>query len=166
MLLRKSKIFLIILVAFWGLVGGINNFLDIEGGYNTVAYTLNTTDAAGQPTWRAIRMPLVIWLAWALIPLSKLVSSYFCLLGAKQMWKRRKATAQDFNAAKGLALLGCCISMAMLYGGFMIVAENYFLLWKTEVGAAALPQAFRYLASIAVLAIFVQQADRELTSSQ
>jgi|LWDU01.1.fsa_nt_gi predicted small integral membrane protein len=82
------------------------------------------------------------------------------------MWKRRKAAARDFNAAKGLALLGCCISMVMLYGGFMIVAENYFLLWKTEVGAVALPQAFRYLASIAVLAIFVQQADHELTSSQ
>jgi predicted small integral membrane protein len=166
MLLRKSKIFLIILVALWGLVGGINNFLDFEGGYNTVAYTLNTTDAAGQSTWRAIRIPLVIWFAWAFIPLSKLVSSYFCLLGAKQMWKRRKAAAHDFNAAKGLALVGCCISIVMLYGGFMIAAENYFLLWKTEVGAAALPQAFRYLASIAILAIFVQQADHELTISQ
>jgi predicted small integral membrane protein len=77
------------------------------------------------------------------------------------MWQMRKADAESFNRAKVPALVGCAISMIMLFGGFIVAAEVYFELWKTELGRAALPQAFRYFASIALLAIFVQQPDTQ-----
>ena len=160
MLLRQGKIGLIVLVGLWGLIGGVNNFLDIEGGYNTVAITLNTLDELGEPTWRSVQSPVFIWLAWLFIPLSKLASAFWCFAGARNMWLARTDNAENFNNAKSLALVGCCISMVMLYGGFTVAADNYFLLWKTPIGGLALPQAFRYFASIVLLAIFVQQADQ------
>ena len=154
------KIVLIVLVGLWGLLGGINNFQDIEGGYNTVALTLNALDQNGDPLLRSIQSPALISLAWFFIPASKLISAVFCFIGAMHMWKTRTANAETFNKAKNLALVGCCVSMIMLFGGFAVAADVYFELWQTELGRAALPQAFRYFASIALLAIFVQQPDK------
>jgi predicted small integral membrane protein len=47
----------------------------------------------------------------------------------------------------------------MLFGEFIVAAETWFLLWQTELGALALPTAFRCIGCIALIAIFVQQPD-------
>ena len=75
------------------------------------------------------------------------------------MLQARSLGADTFNQSKSLALVGCSIMLAMLFGGFIVAAETYFQLWQTDLGNLALPMAFRYIGCIALIAIFVQQSD-------
>ena len=158
-MLRISKIVLLLLVGLWGLIGGIGNFTQIGTGFDTVATVLNPQNVAGFASWQRIESPLIVWAAWSIIPLSKLVAAGLILFGSWQMWRARRNGADAFNHAKSLALVGCSIAIAMLFGGFIVAAETYFHLWQTELGALALPIAFRYIGCIALIAIFVQQPD-------
>jgi len=158
-MLRISKIVLLLLVGLWGLIGGIGNFTQIGPGFDYVAAVLNPQKVAGLASWQRIESPFIVWTAWAIIPLSKLVAAGLIFFGSWQMWRARRLGADAFNDAKSLALVGCSIAMAMLFGGFIVAAETYFLLWQTELGALTLPVAFRYIGCIALIAIFVQQPD-------
>jgi predicted small integral membrane protein len=61
-----------------------------------------------------------------------------------------------FGAAKELALVGCAIAMLMLFVGFIVVAETWFELWRSEaLRGAALETAFRYGGMITLIALFV-----------
>ena len=159
MMLRISKIVLLLLVGLWGLIGGIGNFTHIGTGFETVAAVLNPQDVEGLASWQRLESPIAVWTAWAIIPLSKLVAAGLIFTGSWQMWRVRRLGANEFNRAKSLALVGCSVAIAMLFGGFIVAAETYFLLWQTELGALALPVAFRYIGCIALIAIFVQQPD-------
>ena len=159
MALRISKACLIGLVGLWGLIGGIQNLTQISIGYDSVATVFNPTDVSGLADWQLIQSPLILWIAWAVIPLSKFFGSAYCFLGARAMLQARSLGADTFNQSKSLALVGCSIMLAMLFGGFIVAAETYFQLWQTDLGNLALPMAFRYIGCIALIAIFVQQSD-------
>jgi len=158
-MLRISKIVLLLLVGLWGLIGGIGNFTQIGTGFDLVAAVLNPQNVAGLASWQRIESPLIVWTVWVIIPLSKLVAAGLIFFGSWQMWRARRLGADAFNHAKSLALVGCSIAIAMLFGGFIVAAETYFQLWQTELGALALPIAFRYIGCIALIAILVQQPD-------
>ncbi len=161
MALRITKAVLILLVGLWGLIGGIQNFALIGSGFDAVAAVLNPdpSEVSGLASWQSIENPLMIWIAWAVIPVSKLGGAAFCFLGAYRMWRSRSENAESFKKAKSFALVGCGIIIAMLFGGFIVAAEIYFLQWQTELGAMALPVAFRYIGCIGIIAIFVQQPE-------
>lgn len=67
----------------------------------------------------------------------------------------RNGSVADFSAAKGIALAGCGIAVIMLFGGFIVIAESWFELWRSEAMGAALSAAVRYGSMIALIAIFV-----------
>ena len=161
MALRIIKAVLILLVGLWGLIGGTQNFIQAGAGFDAVATVLSPdlTKVSGLASWQTIENPLVIWLAWAIIPLSKLGGSALCLGGAYSMWRSRLLDADSFQKSKSLALAGCGIILAMLFGGFIVSAETYFLLWQTELGGLVLPTAFRYIGCVGLIAIFVQQPE-------
>ena len=155
-MIRLTKIVLILLVGLWGLISGIHNLLDTGTGYKAVADVVGSDFVAG---WKAIESPLFIWLAFSIIPLAKFVTAFMCLPGGFRMWQARKAPAADFNQSKRLAVVGCAVSIAMLYGAFMVAAESYFGAWMSELGALALPVAFRYIGSIGIIMIYVHMPD-------
>jgi predicted small integral membrane protein len=76
------------------------------------------------------------------------------------MWSSRRSPADQFNAAKAFGLLGCGIAIAMMFGIFMVAADTYFNLWATKLGSRVMPQAFLYVGSIGIIALFVNQPDR------
>ena len=47
----------------------------------------------------------------------------------------------------------------MLFGGFFVVGEVTCDLWKTPLGDVSLPDAFRMIGCIGLIAIFVAQKD-------
>ena len=65
-----------------------------------------------------------------------------------------------FSAAKELALVGCAIVLFMLFGGFIVVAETWFEMWRSEaLRSASLESAFRYSGMITLIALFVGMRD-------
>lgn len=78
------------------------------------------------------------------------------------MWSARNTSGAQFFAAKNLALAGCGIFAIMLFGGFTVVAEGWFELWRSNVmGGLVLNTAYRYLGSILLIAPFIASKEPE-----
>lgn len=161
-MLRLVKIMLIGAVAAWGLAGALLNMLSWEGTLASVTMaTSMSTFEAGAQAWQATSNPVLMWVGAIFIAGSKTVTAVLCMVGAYQMFAARNADAQTFAAAKQLALAGCGIAVFMLFAGFIVVAESWFEMWRSELlRVIALDSAFRYGAMIALIAIFVAQQEK------
>ena len=157
---RIIKIILIVLVGLWGLIGGLGNLALTDSGFTATAEVVGAAGRSGVADWQRIENPLLIWAAWALLPIGKLATAALCFFGAWRMCLSRHSPADQFNAAKAFGLLGCGIAIAMMFGVFMVAADTYFKIWQAELGSRVMPIAFRYVGSIGIIALFVNQPDR------
>jgi len=162
-MIRIVKIGLIVTVMLWGYFGVLGNVLDLEQTLGAVtAVASMVTFEGGADSWQATSNTIVIWLGALFIMLSKLSAGILCTVGAARMWQSRKGSAADFTAAKGFALAGCGIAVIMLFGGFIVIAESWFELWRSEtLLRTALSDAFRYAGMIALIGIFVAMPDED-----
>jgi len=162
-MLRQTKIALIFAVALWGSVGALFNLLDWSGTLASVnlATSMSTLEG-GQEGWQATSSMIVTWLGALFILWAKILSAAFCWFGAHRMWSARTARTEYFSVAKQPALVGCGIAVFMLFSGFIVIAESFFELWRSELlRPIALESAFRYGAMISLIAIFVAQPESE-----
>ncbi len=160
-MLRTTKIILVITVILWGLIGGVHNLLDWQGTLGAVtAATSMSTFEGGTESWQATTNTAVVWAGALFIMLSKLAAAGLCAAGALQMWQARGAEAKVFAASKQLALAGCAVAVIMLFGGFIVIAESWFELWRSDaMRGMVLQSAFRYAGMIALIAMFVSTPD-------
>ncbi|NNC37939.1 MAG: DUF2165 family protein [Hyphomonadaceae bacterium] len=154
---RIVKILLILSVAMWGTLGAFGNFDDWEGTKGAVeATTSMVTFEESLAHWRATSNTVIIMIGAVLIPFLKLLTAALCFLGAWKMWGARKADAAVFHRASYWALTGCGVAMFMLFAGWIVIAETWFELWRSDVlRDASLQAAFRYCGMIGVIALFV-----------
>ena len=149
-------------IALWGLLGGIANLMAYQDGYNSVAFTFSMEGAKDAPgMWRAVYDPLLIHIGFAFIWVSKFATGLLCSISALQLWNARNTTAEAFNAAKTIGLVGACISMFMLFFGFVVISGTYFELWRDleTMGYEAHVYAFIYFGFIGILALFIAQPE-------
>ncbi|MCC5870340.1 MAG: DUF2165 family protein [Gammaproteobacteria bacterium] len=160
-MLRTAKIVLVVAVALWGLIGAFQNVSDWGETLAAVgAATSMVTIEDGATGWQATSNPVVIWIGALFIVLSKLAAGVLCAIGAVKMWRARGHDASAFAASKEMALTGCAIAVIMLFGGFIVIAESWFELWRSEVmRGPVLDSAFRYSGMIALIALFVATRD-------
>lgn len=122
--------------------------------------TSMVTFEGGSESWKATSSPVIIWAGALFIMVSKLVAGSLCVIGALRMWGARKGDAVIFQQAKTIALSGCGIAVLMLFGGFIVIAESWFELWRSDVmRGPVLDSAFRYGGMIALIALFVATRD-------
>ena len=161
---RTLKILFAAIVAFWGLVGAIGNFASLSIAYEYVEMVTSMSrvveDGGAAPPWRT-SSPIIVWAGVMLIVLGKLGAFGFCSTGVVKMVKARAADARAFAAAKKYAVFGCGLAVAMLYGGFTVVGETMYLMWIDPDGEHAAAGAFRYGGFIALIMIFIAQAEPE-----
>lgn len=160
-MIRNAKIALVVTVALWGLVGALFNLIHWGETTGTVgAVTSMSTVEGGTESWQAITIPAIDWLGALFIMLSKVAAGALCSIGAWRMWQARSGDAASFAAAKEIALAGCAVAVIMLFGGFIVIAESWFELWRSQTfGGEVLGAAFRYAGMIALIAIFVGMRD-------
>ncbi len=159
-MLHIIKIILIATVAAWGFIGAFGNVTDWEGTRGAVeAATSMSTWEGGADSWRATTNPVVVLVGAILIPVLKLASAVLCTMGAWSMWQARSG-GSSFELAKRTALAGCGVAMALLFAGWIVIAESWFEMWRSDaMRGPALEAAFRYLGCIALIALFVGQRD-------
>ncbi len=157
---RQVKIALVFSVALWGLVGALHNVYDWDGTLGAVtAATSMSTFEGGAEKWQATSNTVVVWAGALFIFSAKLISCLFCAWGGSKMWQNRSDGAA-FKQAKQLALSGCGIAIMMLFLGFVVVAESWFELWRSEVmRGPVLDSAFRYAGMIGLVALLVATED-------
>lgn len=161
MLLRLVKTLLIASVAAWGFVGALLNLLNWSGTTGSVyAATTMSTFEGGAASWQATANPVLILTGALFITLSKLLTGVCCSISSVQMIRTLQAEPVSFNRAKTQGLVGCAIAVLMLFFGFVVVAESFFEMWRSDLlRDASLESAFRYAGLIALIAIFVGQED-------
>jgi len=160
-MIRELKILLVALVALWGALGAFGNLSHLGGTYEAVR-AVAAMEGVGEPgaaNPQAIRAPFVVWLGVASIIAGKVGAAVFCALGGLAMIRARGGDASAFQRAKRAGVLGCGIAVAMLFGGWVVMAETHFLMWQTPMGEVAAPAAFRYGGFIALIMIFVAQPE-------
>ena len=149
-------------IALWGLLGGIANLMAYQDGYSAVAFTFSMEGAENAPgMWRVVHNPLLIHIGFAFIWLSKFATGLLCSISVVQLWNARNTTAEAFNEAKTIGLVGICISMFMLFFGFVVISGSYFELWRDleTMGYEAHVYAFIYFGFIGILALFIAQPE-------
>lgn len=163
MIVRLSKILLVLAVGIFGLLVGGDNLIDYGTNFAFVTHvmSMDTIFPDSMLTWRAVTSPLLHHVAYAGIIAAELLSGALCVAGAVRLWGARGATAQHFNAAKELAVAGLVLGFFLWFFGFLVVGGEWFQMWqsKTWNGQEA---AFRFIASIGLVLIFLNQRDGEL----
>ena len=162
-MLRTVKIVLVTTVAAFGFISGV---FDLINWRNTVGSVAMVTSMAswqgGAASWQAISSAPLNWLGAIWIIAGDLTAAVLCTMSVVRMWGARNATGAEFVAAKKLALAGCGILAIMLFGGFTVLAEAWFQLWRSDaMRGAVLGTAYRYLGSILLIAQFIASKEPE-----
>ncbi len=160
-MLRNIKIALIFTVFLWGVFGTLYNLTNWgETTGAVLAVTSMTTFDDGANSWQATSNLAIVWIGALFIVLSKVATAVLCGIGAWRMWQARSSDPAAFANARQIALAGCGVAVIMLFGGFVVIAENFYDLWRSDTfGATVLAGAFRYGAMIALIGILVGSTD-------
>ena len=163
MIVRLSKIALVLAVGLFGLLVGGDNVIDYATNYAFVTHVMDmdTVFPDSALTWRAVTSPVVHEIAYAGIIAAELLSGGLCVAGAARLWKVRGELAQDFNTAKDLAVAGLALGFVLWFGGFLVVGGEWFQMWQSKTWNGQ-ETAFRFIACIGLVLIFLNQRDGEL----
>jgi len=163
MLVRAAKVLLVLMIGVFSLLVGLDNIIDYGTNYAFVQHvmSMDTVFPTSTLTWRAITSPTLFHLAYGLIIAAELLAGILCVIGARRLWLALKAPAKVFNADKDVAVAGLVTGFGLWFLGFMTIGGEWFQMWQSQTwnGQAA---AFRFIASIGLVLIFLTQKDDEL----
>lgn len=158
-MLRYTKIFLVFAVGIWGLLGTVGNLSNLPGIYTDVREVVSMSgipEGVGPP-WRTTH-PIVVSIGVIGIVLGK-IAALVAGVGGVAMLKNAQASAKEFEGAKDLAVVGCGLALGLTYLGFTVAAESAFFMFYDERYVGAAEGAFRFSASMGLIAIFVAQRE-------
>lgn len=164
MTVRLSKALLVLMAGLLVLMAGIDNILDYGTNFTAVQHVLamDTVFPSTTSAWRAISSPVLQHAAYAVIIVIELLTGVLCILGAHRLWTVRAAPAQAFNAAKELAVAGLVCGIGLYLFGFLTIAAEWFEMWQSKDWNAQ-ASAFRFMACLAFVLIFLNQRDDDIT---
>jgi predicted small integral membrane protein len=163
MLVRAAKVSLVKMIGLFSLLVGIDNIVDYGTNYAFVQHvmSMDTIFPSSTLKWRAIDSTTLYHLSYGLLIAAEILAGVLCLAGAWKLWRARHASAGTFNAAKDVAVAGLVLGFALWFFGFMVVGGEWFQMWQSQTwnGQQA---AFRFIACIGLVLIFLNQKDDEL----
>lgn len=162
MIARSLKALFTLAVAAMGLFYALENLVNLDAVYSFVSSVLRMDGHEAYPNslGPAITAPVLIWLAAAVIIAAELAVAALAGKGAWDLWRARRAQAQEFEAAKGFALAGCGAAFLLWFGLFIVLGGGYFQMWQTEIGRGSLEGAFQFAACAGIALLFINTPDR------
>ena len=159
---RNLKIVLVAFVSLGALLWAIQNVVNLESAYQSVAYVTSNADHAAYPKslGPAISSPVLIWSALMIILIGEFATGLLAAKGAFDLYSSRRKTADEFNASKRFAILGCGAAVIVWFGIFTVIGGAYFQMWQTEIGDASFTGALHYAIINAAIHIFVEMQDQ------
>lgn len=144
--MRYLKIGLAVCAAFFCLMYGLQNLVNLQAAYGFVALMAGMEGQMAYPNHLgpAVQAPALIWTMLAVIIALEFAAGALAAKGALDLWLARDASAAEFNASKRFALLGTGLAVILWFGIFSAIGGAYFQMWQTEAGSGALEGAFWY----------------------
>ncbi len=164
MAVRYLKIVLLLCVAMQGLLYAIQNIANLDQAFGAVAYVASNQghDVYPNSAFPAVTNPILLWAALIAILAGEFAAGILGTKGARDLFVNRKASADVFQRAKTLGILGCGIAVVTWFGLFMVIGGAWFQMWQTQAGSASWSGAFMYMGSSAFVMIFLGMKDQEL----
>ena len=161
--IRLSKISCAAAIAFYVALVAFGNLTDYWTNFAFVTQVLDmdAAPAASRIRWRAVTSPVLHHAGYILIIATEIVTAALCGLGAIAMARRVRAKAQQFQAAKRIAVAGLTLGFLLYEGGFVAVGGEWFGMWQAR-DLDAVPSAFRVLMTMLGVLIFVSLKDEDL----
>jgi predicted small integral membrane protein len=160
---RLAKVTMVTALAVYALIVAYDNIVDYGSNYEFVRHvlTMDTTFDASTLKYRAISNETMWRVAYALIIGAEGLTGLLLMFGAIALLKRLTAPAKIFNGSKICAVVGLIVGFGLWFGGFMVIAGEYFAMWQSKVwnGQEA---AFRITAIILGILIYVTLPDDDL----
>ena len=109
----------------------------------------------------ALPNPLMWRIGFWLIVMGEAVTAILFVVGTVELLLARNLNARDFHQAKRFVFVGAGCGFLVWFLAFLAIGGEWFAMWQSQVwnGQQA---AFRILASILLVLIFVAMPDAEL----
>lgn len=161
MVIRLSKIILVVAVAFHCLLVTFGNITDYYTNHDLVERALSMKEIFPQSTimYRAINNPALHHAAYITIISFEMLTTFFCLLGAWQLFRARNAAPSIFNHAKKWSVVGLTLGIVTWQVLFRTVGGEWFGMWMSPVLNGALTSAFHISIILLVTLIYVTAQD-------
>jgi predicted small integral membrane protein len=160
-MIRYIKIALAASASLFCLMYALQNVVNLQAAYGFVAYTVGMVGHELYPVHfgPSITAPAIVWMMlWIIIAL-EFAAGLLAGKGAIDLWKARKASADDFNNAKTYAIAGCGLGVLIWFGLFSAIGGAYFQMWQTEAGGSALANASWFSVQLALVWLLVSRKD-------
>jgi len=160
---RYSKISFVAAMALFASLVAFGNITDYGSNFAFVQHVLRMDTIFDTATihYRAIESPALHHLAYVLIIACEALVAMLCWLGALRLLHKAKAPAREFNRAKGMAVAGLSLGFVLWQVGFMSIGGEWFGMWMSDQWNGV-PSAFRFLATLILVLIYLVQRDDEL----
>jgi predicted small integral membrane protein len=153
----------IVALAAYALIVAYDNIVDYGSNYEFVSHVLSmdTTFEGNHLKHRAISNETMWRAAYVMIIAVEALTGLLLALGALALVRRLRAPADIFNKAKVWSVAGLVVGFGLWFGGFLVIAGEYFAMWQSKVwnGQEA---AFRITAVILGVLIYVSMPDDDL----
>jgi len=111
--------------------------------------------------YRAITSVPLQHAAYILIIAFETFAAVLCWSGAWRMWRSRRASAAQFQRAKGLAAVGLSVGLLIWLVGFMGIGGEWFGMWMSDHWNG-IQSAFRLAILLLAALIYLERRDAEL----
>ncbi len=162
MILRLSKISLLLAVALYYLIVAFNNLTDYNSNYQFVHHVLlmDSTFPGNHGLWRALPQPgLQTLFYWSIIAWES-TTCVLCCLGSLSLIRAFKASASEFQQAKSMGIAALTLGCLLWFVAFLTVGGEWFLMWQSHTWNGQ-DAAFRMFASFGIILIYVTLPEPE-----
>ncbi len=158
---RYLKTVFVALISLLCLFYGTQNVVNIEACYQAFAYILGAVDhqVYTHQVIPAIENSAAIWLALVIVVGLEFVAGLCAAKGVWDLWRARNGSADEFNAAKTYALIGCGLGIVIWLGLFSVIGGALFMMWQTDVGSGSLANAYQFFGACAFIFVIVSMRD-------
>ncbi|MGK9232485.1 DUF2165 domain-containing protein [Inquilinus limosus] len=160
---RVLKILATAGVALFFTLVAVGNLTDYGANFAFVRHVLamDTTFRSPALMWRAIDVPWVHHLLYALIIIWQIATAAVCWVGAARMALRWDAPSAVFARAKAPALAGVGMGFLLYAFGFVAIGGEWFAMWQSKEWNGQ-PAAHLFLTVTGLVLLFLNQRDEEL----
>lgn len=130
---RAAKAGTVLLLAAYLSLVAFGNVTDYGSNFDFVAHVMrmDTTFEGNRGMWRAVESPVLHHVAFVSIIAAQAAASLLCWVGGVRL-ASRLGRAEDFHRAKGAALAGVGLSLLIWFGAFLVLANEWFMMWQSS----------------------------------
>jgi predicted small integral membrane protein len=162
MIFRLTKILVMAALALQISLVAFGNITDYGTNLAFVQHVLAMDTIFPDATihYRAITSVPLQHAAYVLIIAFETLAALLCWSGAWRMWHSRRASAEQFQRAKGLAAVGLSVGLLIWLVGFMGVGGEWFGMWMSDHWNG-IQSAFRLAILLLAALIYLERRDAE-----